>query len=477
MANSVAKNTMLMTIGSIGQKVISFVYFTMIARMIGVEGTGKYFVAISFTTIFVVFVDMGFTSVMVREVAKAKSRAQRYLSTVLASKLWFGALTYLAVLAFVFLLGYEVELRNMILVSGITMLFDSLHLTLYGVFRSFGRLKFEAMSIIATQFGTLILGSIFLFTGMPLIYLMLAFTIPSIFNALYAGLMLVREYKIYPRIRFDKKVFRIVGRIAIPFALAAIFARVYSYIDSLMILKFAGTQAAGWYSIPVKISTALLFVPGAFIASLYPRFSECFVSSKKHLSYVFEQAIIYVLLIAFPAAVGVIVLAKDIVLFVYGSSYLPSVLPLQIMMVSMVFTFVFYILGAFLNACNRQVAQTVIVGVVMIGNIILNLLLIPMLGIVGAAMAALVTNLALTVSAYMIAARTARISHGTILLESMKMLAAALLMGLAVLSVRDLVPLIGAILFGAISYVAFLFAFRILSRAQIKEMVLLLRRS
>src|SRR3989338_10171951 len=84
MSHSIAKNTAFMTGASIAQKIISFVYFTLIARSIGVEGTGKYFLALSFTTIFVVFVDLGLSNVLVREAAKVRNNIQKYLSTILS---------------------------------------------------------------------------------------------------------------------------------------------------------------------------------------------------------------------------------------------------------------------------------------------------------------------------------------------------------------------------------------------------------
>ncbi|MFA4831724.1 MAG: oligosaccharide flippase family protein, partial [Patescibacteria group bacterium] len=99
MNTSIAKNTAFMTMASIGQKVVAFVYFTLIARQIGAEGTGKYFFALAFTTVFVVFVDLGFTNVLVREAAKAKEKMQQFFSTVIAIKIVFGILTYVAAVA------------------------------------------------------------------------------------------------------------------------------------------------------------------------------------------------------------------------------------------------------------------------------------------------------------------------------------------------------------------------------------------
>ena len=87
---SITKNAAFMTLASIGQKIISFVYFAIIARNIGEEGTGRYFFALAFTTVFVVFVDLGLTSVLVREAAKTREKIQSYFSTILSVKIILG---------------------------------------------------------------------------------------------------------------------------------------------------------------------------------------------------------------------------------------------------------------------------------------------------------------------------------------------------------------------------------------------------
>ena len=190
MSHSIAKNTAFMTVASVAQKIISFIYFTLIARSIGVEGTGKYFLALSFTTIFVVFVDLGLTNVLVREAAKLKTHIQKYVSTILSAKLVFGVIAYGTVILLATFLYPDIELRHMIYLSGITMLFDSFNLTMYGVMRSIGDLRFESLSIMVSQALSLLFGGIFLWLDLPLSCLILAFTIPSFLNAIFCSWIL-----------------------------------------------------------------------------------------------------------------------------------------------------------------------------------------------------------------------------------------------------------------------------------------------
>lgn len=465
-----------MTAASVGQKVVSFIFFTLIARHLGAELTGKYFFALSFSTIFVVFVDLGLTNVLVREGARLKEKIQSYFSTILSVKLVLGILAYAAAALVINLMDYPIEIKRLVYLSAVTMLFDSLHLTLYGILRAVGDLKYEAASIVGSQILTFTLGSVFLYLNFPLIFLILAFTIPSFLNVCFAALVLFQKYRIALTPRYEADTFKYLSRVAIPFALAAVCARIYSYIDSVLLSKLIGDTAVGWYSISYKITYAFQFVPLALVAALYPRFSDYFTRDKERLAYLFQQAMKYLLIIVFPIAVGIGVLARDIVLALYTSGYSNSILPLQILLIGLVFSYVSFPIGAFLNACNRQAAQTAIVVSVMILNIVLNLLLIPRLGVVGAAVAALVGNVCLTVSGYVIVPRLAKISHRFLFRTLCQLIVATAVMGVTVWYVNLMSHFTVAILAGAVVYPLMLLATRTVTRQQLQEAIRLVRR-
>lgn len=476
MSHSIAKNTAFMTIASIAQKIISFVYFTLIARSITPEGTGKYFLALSFTTIFVVLVDLGMTNVLVREAARVRENIQKYISTVLFAKLILGVLVYALVIGVSSVLYPDVELQHMIWLSGVTMLFDSFNLTVYGVLRAIGDLRFESLSITASQFLSLLLGGVFLFFHLPLIYLILAFTIPSAVNAVFAATMVYRRYQVKPFPHFDKKTFLFLWGIAIPFALAAIFARVYGYIDSLLLGHLLGSEAVGFYSIPYKVTFAFQFVPLALTAAVYPRFSEYFVHQKERFSTILHDSIKYLLIVAVPIAFGIAVLARPIIVLLYKEQYLPSVLPLQIIILSLIFSFISFPIGAALNAGNKQVTQTTIVGVVMVINIIMNLILIPQVGVVGAAISAFVGNFLLTSIGYCFLPAVVPVDHQKFLITFFKILFSGLVMGGAVYGVNALGHLFASILVGVMVYGIMVLMTRILTPLEIKEAVRVLRK-
>lgn len=473
---TVAKNTAYMMIASIGQKIISLTYFTIIARTLGAEKTGTYTAALAMTTIFVVFVDLGFTNVFIREAAKAREKIQEYFSNVLFGKIFFGVLSYIGLAIMLQILGFDADFQMLVFLSGVTMLFDSLHLTIYGAFRAYGNLKYEAVGIVGSQFITLVLGTTFLYLGLPLIYLILAFTVAAACNVVYSMYIARSRYDLHIVPKYNKKIFKTIAAIAVPFALAAIFGRIYSYADVILLKKLAGDTQVGFYSTPSKISFAFQFIPLALVAGLYPRFSELYAHNKKKLSRLFEQSVIFLMLIALPISIGIFTLAEDIVLFVFTDKFIHSIGPLKILVVSLLFSFLSFPIGALLNACNRQKAQTVITAIILFANIFANMFLIPIYGAVGAAYSALLANILLSVLGYFVIPQITKVAHGRLFGRLIQIGISVSVMGIAVAYVNQFTHFLYAIVVGALVYSIMLFVTKAVNKAQILELFALVRR-
>jgi O-antigen/teichoic acid export membrane protein len=472
---TIAKNTVLMTVASVLQKIIAFVYFAIIARHFGAGDTGIYFFAMSFVTIFSVFIDLGLSNVLVREGAKKIESIEEYLSSIMFVKIFTSVLTYLLIIFFINILNYDFDTKILVYIAGITIIFDSIHLSFYGALRSIGNLFFESIGMFSSQLITMILGSLFIFLKLPLYFLMIAFLIPSFLNVIYSFIIIKIKYNIKLRFLYDREVIKYFFPIAIPFALAAIFNRVYSYIDSIILSKLASAEVVGWYSIPYKTSYAFQFLPIALVAAVYPRFSEYFFNNKERLKYIFENALKYLLILAFPIAVGIFILADDIVLNVFSEEYLNSVLPLKILIFATIFIFTNFLLGAFLNACDRQKTQTILVGIAMVVNIILNFSLIPKYGASGAAISALAGNIFITFVSFFIVPKIIQISFYLLFKTILKLVISSLIMALFVCYTKSVTNFYLAILVGAIVYPLMLFVTKTISRKQVFEAIKLIK--
>jgi O-antigen/teichoic acid export membrane protein len=412
---TVAQNTSFLTAASVLQKVISFFYFIFVARIIQVENTGVYFFAITFTTIFTVVADFGMGPVLTREAARYPDRSQDYFNTVFWTKIVFGATAYLLVVILANILRYPPLTKDLIYVSGITMFLDNMLTAFYSIFRARKNLIYESIGIIGSQFTTLVIGTTALLNHWPLVWLIIAYTSASFLNVIYISFAIKKVYNIRIRFVWNSSIFKIFIATALPFAIAGIIGRLYSYSDSLLMSKMLTAKELGWWSVPYKITFAFQFIPVALSASVYPVFSSLFISEKTAIGPLFEKAWRYLFAIVFPLAFGLMAIADPVVNHVFGQQFAPSVTPLRILLVSLIFGFLGFITSAALNATNRQKIQTKLIATALVVNVILNLILLPKLRIDGAAIAALTSNAILCLAGLYFASRQVAINFKNII--------------------------------------------------------------
>ncbi len=386
---SIAKNTFYITGAFIFQKILTFFYIALVARNLGPEQTGQYFLALSFTTIFSVFVDLGLTPVLIREVAKHRQKAGYYFRSILTLKTISLFLISILVVVLANIFSYEKNVKNLIYIATLVMVFDSLSLTFYGILRSYQNLKFESLGIAFYQVFVVIFGGIGLLIFKSAYWIIGVLALASFLNAFYSFFLAKTKAGIKFSFSWDKKFNQYLFGSAWPFFLAGIFNRIYTHVDVIFISKFLDNLYVGWYTVANKLIFALQFIPSAFVASVYPAMSNYHARSPEKLKLIFEKSLVYLMMISIPLCFGVLALSPEVILTLYGEKFLNSVLPLRLLSVSLVFVFLYFPIGSLLNASNRQKANTANMGIAMLINVLLNLMLIPKINLAGAALASI----------------------------------------------------------------------------------------
>lgn len=398
---TLARNTSYFTLALVAQKVISFLYFTFLARLLGPATMGKYVLALSFTTIFSVLLDLGLGSVLTREVARDNSKAGSLVELVFGFKVLAGALVAIITILIAKAAGYPPLTLELIAMASVMMVIDSFILSAYSTIRGFQVLIWESIGTVLMQVVVATLGfAVSRFTHDVRVF-MAALLCAVIVNAVYALWQLAVRFKVSLRPVFHWTGWHSLARLTWPFAVAATLTRVYGYIDQVMLSLLSGDVAVGVYSVAYKITFAFQFIPVAFSASLYPGLSAYFVQDKTKLASAFSRALVYLMAIGVPVSWGIAVLAPQIVRSLYPG-YHGATLPLQILILSLPFLFATWPVGALLPACNRQTRYTANIAVVTVFNILLNILLIPEFSTVGAATSSFVSTLLLLILGWVV---------------------------------------------------------------------------
>ncbi len=388
--SQLARNTFLLTVASVGQKAIAFLYFAVVARTIGDAALGSYFLALGLTTTIGVFGDVGLTSVLIREVARENDRALKHVRNVLANKLLTIPVTIVLAIVLPPLLGFDAEAARLTHIAIAIMLLDTVSLAYFGVLRGFQNLKYESIGIFVGQTITTIIGATVLLTNSTdLTLLIVALIAGSAWNAIFSVSQVVRRLgwkAIVPEFSEGLKPLKM----SFMFFLAAVFVKIYSYVDSFTINMVYGQAAVGVYAVAYKLTYAFQFLPLAFIGALYPTMSAQ-ANEPDKLKNTFLNAEWYMALLAAPVVFGLFALAPDFINFIYTSKFAEAAPTLQILVFALLFIFLDYPVGSLLNATGRQSTKTAIMGATMVINIVSNLILVPRLGIEGAGVAAFIS--------------------------------------------------------------------------------------
>ncbi len=457
MSYTVAQNTSFLTVASVAQRFISFVYFIVVARFVGVYNLGDYFFALAFTTVFAVLADVGLSPVLTRESSKNPEQAEKYFNTVLSAKIVFGLLAYVAVVVAVNLLNYSSSIQTLIYISGVTMLFDNLQNAFYSVFRARKNLVYEAGGIIGAQVLTLVIGTVALLLHAPLYWLILAYTIPSLISCAYAAYFLQKRYSVHYTFGWDAAVFKQFAWVALPFAVSAGLGRLYAYSDSFIMSKMLTSGELGLWSVPFKIVAAFQFIPTALSASVYPVMSSLYLTDKPKVGELFEKSYRYLLLISLPMVAGIFALAPSLITTFFGVKYVSSIPLLHIIIFTLPLGFLGLINGAVLNATNHQKQQMYILGASLGINIALNLLLIPRYGTVGAAISSLISTSILWLLGHAFSSLYAPIRQLRMAKIALQIALPAFLMAVVVKAASGFVPLLLNVLLGTGLYGLLLF--------------------
>lgn len=473
--HTLAKNTLLLTAASVLQKVIAFAYFTVVANVFGDEGTGAYFLALALITTIGVLDDIGLTSVLTREVARKPEDAKAWLQHVLGYKLFTIPVTVVLACVVPGLMGFDAATALLVRVAIGVMIADTLSLTFYGVLRGLQNLRFESVGMFMGQLFTACTGVVLIATGeATLLWLVLALVVGSVWNALFSGYQVVRRLG-WDALRPSFAMGTAPLKAAFAFFLAGVFVKVYGYLDSFVLQAQLGVDAVGVYSVAYKLTYAFQFLPLVFVGALYPSMAASAGDSER-LRKIFLAAEWYMALVAAPIVFGIATLAPEIIALLYKPTFAPAAGVLQVLIFALLLIFLDFPVGSLLNATHRQYTKTWIMGGTMVVNAVGNFLLIPVLGIPGAAIAALLGFTFMLGAGVVAAQRVVTFSLRDLAATTWRFFVAGAVMGGAVLLVKPLVPLVAAIAVGAVVYVGLLFLSRAVTVEHMRALQQLVRR-
>jgi O-antigen/teichoic acid export membrane protein len=184
---------------------------------------------------------------------------------------------------------------------------------------------------------------------------------------------------------FDFQFVKTLQLSALPLGLVVYISFVYGYVDTLMLSVFRSTAEIGWYNAAYRIYDGLIFLPFIFHYAFLPPLSKYFAENKDKHSVLSSDIAQYSLIFVLPVCAFFAYQADLIINTLFGNAFEQAVPAFKILMIGLFFTLLIVIFNCILVSMDKLKAILYFAVLGLIVNVISNLLLIPKIGHLGAA--------------------------------------------------------------------------------------------
>ena len=391
LSNRFLQNTGWMAFAQIYQMVISLFIGVISARYLGPTNYGTINYAASYISFFTIFCALGLEGIVVKEMISKREQEGIILGSGIAMRLIAGVLSMIAVCVIVYFLNpNDSVLLTVTFLQSIILPFNAFHL-----------IDMWYQSKLNSKVSTIIRCISYTLMSLYKIYLLITgksvewFAFSTSLDSLLIALMFMLMYRRNGtrKLKFDYNTSKELLLQSYHLIISTMMAVLYSQMDRVMIGKMMTQTDVGFYTAAATICNMWIFIPQAFANSARPVIME--LKDKDSNMYIrrLKQLMGFIFWIGALFSIVFTVMADFIIHVIYGDAYTMSKGPLIILIWSTVFSSLSYPRSIWMICENKQnyTKYILIWGVIL--NLILNYYGIKYLGIIGAAIATLFTEI------------------------------------------------------------------------------------
>jgi O-antigen/teichoic acid export membrane protein len=387
----IKKNTYSIAASYGGQLLLAFFLTLVAAKKLGAGGFGIYMFASIMGYFLLLFDDLGLVTYMVREISKNREKTEDYYINALTAK-WI-ILIFLIPVIYIYmkLSGFGQDKFWSLMAFFVFGFFFSLNQVCYAVYRAHERMHFEMALNLFEKLLITGAGAFVLMKGGGVVAFCAVFGGASIINYLVNSTLVKTRFLKSPGHLQWHFMIRLL-RSAFFFGVFWILTNIHERVDVLLLEHMTKSdEIVGWYTLAYKLILVANLIPIVLMTAAFPRISQSVHNNPAEVERLYRLGMKYLFYIALPMVVGTLFLAEPICLF-FGDDFQKSGNVLRILILSSGIDFFNIYFSAFLMAWNKQRSLTLLQGVALILNILVNITLIPTLKHIGAAYATLASR-------------------------------------------------------------------------------------
>jgi len=377
---------------------LGYIVRVILARNLTLEDFGLFYAIFAFLGLIGIFKSLGFDKALVKFIPEFMHKKEyNFLKSSIIYVVIIQIITNSIIIIAVFLLSnflavnyFQNAQAGVILrLMAIAFFIDSFMQILKTSFQGFKKmLYFSGIDLVR-----MLLIIIFILIGLKLNYGILspvyAYVITPFVLTIIFSIILVK--KVFPeffasKFSINKKLLRKISHYSIFILATTVGGTVLGYTDIVMLTYFSGLTAVALYSVALPTTRVLLYFPRAIAGVLLPVTSELWSKQKIGVLREGMEALYkYSFIIIVPLVFMIFSFADLILNILFGTNFLEATNTMKILSIGMIFATLTGISINFFSGIGKPQITSLMVYTAAVFNFISNLILIPILGIIGAA--------------------------------------------------------------------------------------------
>ena len=389
--HKVVKNAGWIIGGRIVHMLCAVIVSLLTARYLGPSNYGLINYALSYTTFFYAICSLGINSIIVKVFVDDPSKEGEALGTTIVLQGIASLCSSLMIIGIVALLDGDEPLTIVVTaLCTIGLFFQVFDIYRYW-FQAHFQSKFAASSSTIAYALTAGYRVFLLVYAKPVQWFALATAIDYFLVAVLLFIFFKKQGG--PKLSFSITQAKQLLRMGLPFVIAGVMVAIYGSTDKFMLKQMVGEAAVGYYSTAMSLCNMWVFVLSAIIDSMNPLIMKS--RETDFANYEKQNKILYTIVfyVAVVVSVFFVIGAKWAVVLLYGEEYLPSIMPIRVLTWYVAFSYLGVARNVWIVSENKQRYITPIYAGAAITNVVLNFIFIPFLGVTGAAIASLITQM------------------------------------------------------------------------------------
>lgn len=410
----VAKNSLTPMALSLLNKAIDFAFAMLRLRILAPEGEGRYAFAFNYIGYFEILTIFGLGTLLTREVAKNRGLANRYFNNTAALRvgLWLATLPLIGggILLYRRFGGLTADTATAIALFTVGLFLSDLADVVSAEFMAHEKMEYPAAIATVATVLKVSLGTVVLILGWGFVGLAAVSVLGNLFT-LTVLFTLMRRHCFQPRLgtELDRRFQAEMLQTSFPLMINHLLATIFFRINILLLKPLRGDAVVGYYGAALKYIDGLNIIPSLFTIAIFPLMSRYAATARETLYRAYVLSLRLLLLLAFPVAFGTPFIARELILLLGGSQFLPhSRIALQIIIFFFPLSCINQVTQYVLIALDQQRFLTKAFAIGVAFNLGANLLLIPRFGYQGAAVVTVLSELALLIPFYSCVRRNLR---------------------------------------------------------------------